>query len=352
MNLAETTASWKYEHGRYIRTGQPLSNIQATLEAAQNEGVLNRASRQIMEEVSVSIFYQERNWEKIINRCGKALSPKIIKDFSNWLGKGYVDQQALDAMELLKCMRDPAPSIEIPSNADWKDCVMTKSIQERFIPQERNGTRVSPTEIVGYAALHHPEFSEINFNALNRKLAMLLAHELGVESDPELEKIEEERFRRRRKLNDANDFSNWLKENDLNTADFKEMMAERAVCHRLHRWLMQVKQPYNKNTKAVLEELKMRGEFPELADKVAARSILLKEIPEKVEQDETVETRKLFRKHLKQTAIPWEYDYRVQIQEYGLTQQSFFMELYKSHKVREYVRTLVIDDVEDSPKES
>ena len=66
-----------------------------------------------------------------------------------------------------------------------------------------------------YAALNLPDFHEVNFNALNRKLVLALAEELGVKRDPELTAIEQERFRRREKLQDDKDFDRWLKNNDV-----------------------------------------------------------------------------------------------------------------------------------------
>jgi len=205
---------------------------------------------------------------------------------------------------------------------------------------------------VEYAVLNLPDFHEVNFNALNRKLVLFLAEELGVKSDPELVAIEQERFRRREKLQDNTDFNQWLENNDLTLDRFEELMAERAVCHRLHRWLMQVRQPHALNTTAVLEELKLHGTFPRVADKAAARAKLIREEFENPDQIETPDIPELFREHLKTTGVPWEYDWRMVIPEIGLSVEAFDWELHRSRLGREYIRDLVLGHERNPQRQS
>ncbi|NDV27675.1 TfuA-like protein [Desulfovibrio sp. JC010] len=351
LDYGEAACSWKCDAEQYIRLGEPMVNVRATLAAAVHDGIIDEGNRADMEAAAASIFYQDRTWDRVLHDFARISEAEFSDRFNAWLGQGYVDQQALDALKLVESLRNPLP-VEKGTDRQWKGAGLTQCVQDRFTLLPKAKGRVSRSEIVDYAALHHPGFNEINFNALNRKLVMLFAHELGVESDSELESIEEERFRRRRKLNDDQDFAEWMKKNDLTVEQFSEMMAERAVCHQLHRWLMQVKQPASRNTRAVLEELKMRGDYPQIADKVALRNRLIEEkvkLPDKIEQ---IETGSLFREHLVQTGIPWEYDYRVQIQEYGLSGSSFSMELYKSRFAREYMRELVLGDGKDTGNDS
>ena len=119
-------------------------------------------------------------------------------------------------------------------------------------------------------------------------------------------------------------------------------MAERAVCHRLHRWLMRVRQPHTLNTTAVLEELKLRGDFPQVADKAAARAKLIRENFENPDQIDTPDITELFRDHLKTAGIPWEYDWRMVIQEIGFSYHDFYWELHRSRLAREYILGLVL----------
>lgn len=342
LDYGEIAATWKHAGDTWMRTSEPMTNVRATLASAQQHGVLGTESCLQMESLAASIFYQDRTWERLINECSELFSPQLSKAFSTWLSRGYVDQQSLDALDLIECLHSPELPKPMESTTSWRTSTMTLSVQDRYTAVHRSKGRVSRTEIVDHAALHLPDYHEINFNALNRKLVMLLAEELGVKSSPELEKIEEERFRRRRKLKEDHEFTQWLADNDLDENEFRSLMAERAICHYLHRWMMLVKQPYAKNTKAILEEMKLRGDFPEVADKAAAKARLIREKSGNVDQMEAPDVTALFREHLQNSGIPWEYDYRVVVPEYGLSLAAFHWELHKSGLVREYMHNLIM----------
>lgn len=352
MDHAEVAATWDRNGDQYTRTSLPMANIRATLAAALKNGSLDKDVCLVLEEAAQRVYFRDRTWEEILKACAGRIPSDRITDLGTWLEANYVDQQAEDALELLKKMQTLEPLPVKEESPPWRAYRHVRDIRDRYGAIHRATGTVTRSEIVEYAALNLPEFHEVNFNALNRKLVLAMAEELGVKSDSELTAIEQERFRRREKLQDDNDFNLWLENNDLTPGRFEELMAERAVCHRLHRWLMQVRQPHTLNTTAVLEELKLRGDFPRVADKAAARAKLIREGFENPEQVETPEITDLFREHLKTTGIPWEYDWRLVIPEIGLSFEDFYWELHRSRLAREYIRDLVLGHDHDPERAS
>jgi len=130
--------------------------------------------------------------------------------------------------------------------------------------------------IAGYAALHLPDFDEVNLHASNRALVQILAELLGVDVSQEAVDKESRRFRSQQNLTEETAFTDWLSENDLILEEFNQLMIEMARCRHLQNWLL-TRKANERNTKILLDELRLQNRYKECADAVAERERIVRE---------------------------------------------------------------------------
>jgi hypothetical protein len=118
--------------------------------------------------------------------------------------------------------------------------------------------------IATYVALNAPDFDVLNFAALNRALVLVLADMLRVAvTDQDIE-VESRRFRREHDLLDPEQLESWLRSNDITQVELRALVRERALCRRLHRWLL-ASRGDGQQTRLLLDELRLRGRYAQTA---------------------------------------------------------------------------------------
>ena len=114
---------------------------------------------------------------------------------------------------------------------------------------------------------------ELRDTALNRSLALRLAHEWGVEADEAQVAAEIARLRARFRLRDDERLATWLRENDLTDREFHELALQEATLRVLRDW-RHVHRGLRLLVKPVLDELRLRGEYAEWKARTAAGALL------------------------------------------------------------------------------
>ncbi|KPH08499.1 antibiotic resistance protein [Rhizobium acidisoli] len=96
----------------------PLVNVNATLDAMDDSGLLAAGLRERLEDVANAIFFKRRTWRSIVEQCAGIAEPDRPQLLATLLSNS-VDQKRIDALELLKAVQDAR---DIRSNADlpWK----------------------------------------------------------------------------------------------------------------------------------------------------------------------------------------------------------------------------------------
>jgi hypothetical protein len=99
----------------YRALSEAMVNIRATLEAAHRGQIISDATRDVLAAAGAALFYRDRNWPALLE-AGKAAGadPAELAALRRWLPSGRIDQQADDALAMLREMReflagDPAP---------------------------------------------------------------------------------------------------------------------------------------------------------------------------------------------------------------------------------------------------
>jgi hypothetical protein len=248
----------------------------------------------------------------------------------------YVDIKRQDAISLLETLRDLPESLpQSQPNFSLVRNQFFSNLYHRDRTVLRNNTTVPLGDIAGYAALHLPDFDETNLHASNRALVQILAEILGVEvSQGEVDK-ESKRFRSQHNLTEETALTDWLAENDLTPGEFNQLMYEMARCRQLQNWLL-TRKASEKNTKILLDELRLQNRYKECADVVAERERIIREhYPNFIEENyDDLTISHLAIEHERSTGC------RVRLYDYWIKEAGFLdfellkLELLRSHLAR------------------
>jgi len=262
----------------YRALSEPMVNLRATFRRAAQEDVIDDDTCRQLIGIAKALYFPERSYAAIFQQATAAgLPDDVLKRMRQFVAASPVDLKRQDALQLLQIVRD------LPDPLPQLDATFTMTRSHLFAAQfDRDRTvrhrevDVSLATIGDFAALHAPDFNDLNFAALNRSLVTVLASLLNVQVTPAEVAQEVVRFRLKHSLRADDAFAAWLVANDLDDNEFAALMDQMALCRRLHRWFM-VRQHFERNTKTVLDELRLRNRYEGCADAAAEQERILQE---------------------------------------------------------------------------
>src|SRR4028118_1902567 len=321
----------------YRRLSEPMVNVRATFHRAKNEGIINKNLCEQLTAIAKSIYFPERTFSAIFRKAATAgILPDILEKMAHFAKENYVDIKRQDAISLLETLRDLPESLpQSQPNFSLVRNQFFSNLYHRDRTVLRNNTTVPLGDIAGYAALHLPDFDETNLHASNRALVQILAEILGVEVSQEEVDKESKRFRSQHKLTEETALTDWLAENDLTPGEFNQLMYEMARCRQLQNWLL-TRKASEKNTKILLDELRLQNRYKECADAVAERERIIREhYPNFIEENyDDLTISDLAIEHERSTGC------RVRLYDYWIKEAGFLdfellkLELLRSHLAR------------------
>ncbi|APR76364.1 Hypothetical protein A7982_01711 [Minicystis rosea] len=283
---------------------EPMVNIRKTLARARDEGVLDAATHDALIALAKETYFPERSFPQMLRAARAAGLPgDQLERLQAFLPSGYVNVKRDDAIALLEMARD-LPERRAPvAGFSVVRSHLFEALYNRDRTVRRDGVDVPLSSIGAWAALHTPDFDELNAHALNRELVGVLADLLDVRAGEDEIDAEHARFRRRRGLETTAEVDAWLEANDLDAGELRALVAELATCRKLHRWLI-TRKHFERTTKIVLDELRLSGRYAEAAEGAALTERLINQsfpvFQETVRSDLGVE--QLLREHVDATA--------------------------------------------------
>lgn len=333
----EVALVYGLEDTGYRPLSEPMVNVRATFERAKEEDVINSSLYDKFVEIAKSIYFPERTFSTIFRQAATAgLASEVINKTANFVKENYVDIKRKDTILLLQTLQDlPEVLPESSPNFSLVQNQFFASLYYRDRTVRRNNTTVPLGDIVSYAALHFPDFDEINLHAANRALVQILAEILEINVSQKEVNQESKRFRSRHNLTEETTFAEWLAQNDLSLVEFNQLVLEMARCRRLQSWLL-TRKASEKNTKFLLDELRLQNRYQECADAAARREEILQEhYPNFVEEHaDDLTISQLIIEHERHTHC------RVKLYDYWIEEAGFLdfallkLELLKSHLAR------------------
>jgi hypothetical protein len=272
--LAHATAEQDYRP-----TSEPMVNVRATFSAAENAGIINSEEHARLIAIAKGIYFIGRTFPSIFDAAlSDGLSAETVRKLGVFVSTNYVDLKRQDAIELLQTIktqfRNGTRSVASHPPFVARHSTAFETLYNRDRRVECGATSLPLESISNYVALHDPDFDELNFSALNRMVVFNFSQVFGIEASAATIDAEYERFRKRRELDDEATLSAWLEENHLSQDELRALVTQIAACRVMHRWLL-IAMWMGRTTKAILDELRLKGEYREWAEKAAAQERLL-----------------------------------------------------------------------------
>lgn len=337
------------EDTRYCRLSEPMVNVRATFRRAKNEGLIDNDLCEQLSAIAKSIYFPERTFPAIFRKATAAgISIESVEEMANFVKTKYVDLKRQDAISLLETLRDLPESLpQIKPNFSLIRNQFFTNLYHRDRTVLRNDITVPLGDIAGYAALNLPDFDKVNLQAYNRALVQILAEILGVEVSQEAVDKESRRFRSQHNLTEEAAFTDWLTENDLTPEEFNQLMLEMARCRHLQNWLL-TRKGNERNTKILLDELRLQNRYKDCADAVAERERIVRDYyPNLIEEHaDDVPISQLMIEHQRSTGC------QVRLRDEWIKEAGFLdfellkLELLRIHLARKAVQSGESDDSE------
>jgi hypothetical protein len=157
------------------------------------------------------------------------------------------------------------------------DCHLFDAQYQRDRRVKREDGEVPLSEIDSHLALHSEFFERTNWDANNRLAARVFAEVMQLNPSQEEIQSEANRFCCIHGITDDVKLGFWLENNDLSMSEFWDLMLENAKIHKLHKAL-HVSKVACRNTKTVLDHLRITGEYPSAADESAAMEMAINRV--------------------------------------------------------------------------
>ncbi len=266
--VAHAGAEWEYRS-----LSDAMVNIRQTLRRAHEAGVLDADQLALTVDLAKRRFFPERSYATLLIDAEQAgLPAEVLAALREFVRTSAVDAKRDDAIGLLSHVA--AHGVEAPPPTRVTRSHPFEALYHRDRRVRRDGTSLPLADIGAYAALQLRDFPEVNEHALHAALVDVLAEVFSVEPDEAELAAERERFVTDRRLRTEEDLDAWRRENDLNTEDFDDLIRRLAGRRALRNWFVSRKY-LERTTEDVLDELRLRGRYPAVADAAAHQQSVL-----------------------------------------------------------------------------
>jgi hypothetical protein len=254
---------------------EAMVNIRRTLGAAEQQGIISAATRDILTVTATALFYHDRNWPGLLRAAGAGgaggADAAELDALRRWLPAGRIDQQADDAMAMLREIRGFLATDPAPQQVSWSmaNTVMWEAATRRagtILSDSPAGSVPTLNIILDDIRLLGPgAFDAARGRSLLRVFAADFAARQGVTIGGERLQDAIAEFRMAMGLERGADLTLFLAANDLSAADFSRLVAAgekvRWACGQAERNALD----------DLLGDLRMRGEYAQLVTKAQAK---------------------------------------------------------------------------------
>jgi len=199
-----------------------LVDIEATLDAAQKQGVLGPADRAALQRAAEACFWRERTYPRIVEDARNAgWSDAGAEAFLAWLPGNEVRQKERDAAALFQHVAEAWDALEEPFRAGFR-FEETAAWRRLRLECDWSLQGVTPAEFDQLAAGlgGDPAFRALELEALAGVLAEEAARERDAPADAAAHEAAVRRFRRESGLERAEDVAEWMRRCGLAHADY------------------------------------------------------------------------------------------------------------------------------------
>ncbi|MDD1663028.1 MAG: TfuA-related McrA-glycine thioamidation protein [Methanomicrobiales archaeon] len=104
--VSDDEVALAFDPESFIALSEPLVNIRATLNRAEEEGIIDPGTRGILLSVASSLYYPGRTYPRMVKEAEGLADPAALDRFGRWVGEGAVDLKRRDALQALERIRE------------------------------------------------------------------------------------------------------------------------------------------------------------------------------------------------------------------------------------------------------
>jgi hypothetical protein len=251
---------------------EAMVNIRRTLAAAEQQGIISAVTAGVLLTAGTDLFYPERTWPALLRAARATQADTAELDaLWQWLPDGRVDQQAADAVAMLREMRGLLAVDPAPQQVSWSmaPTAMWEAAKRRADTLSRDGA-------AGSRPMLEPILDEIRLagpgayeaaccRSLLRVFAADFAEREGVTIDGERLHDAAAAFRMSRNLEQGTELTRFLADNDLSAEEFDRLI----VTGEMVRWACG--QAEWAAFGDLLDDLRLNGEYAQLVARARAK---------------------------------------------------------------------------------
>jgi AraC-like DNA-binding protein len=251
---------------------EAMVNIRRTLAVAEQQGIISAVTAAVLLTAGTDLFYPERTWPALLQAAGATRGDAAELDaLRRWLPDGRVDQQAADAVDMLREMRGLLAADPAPQQVSWSmaPTAMWEAAKRRADTLSRDGA-------AGSRPMLEPILDEIRLagpgayeaaccRSLLRVFAADFAEREGVTIDGERLHDAVAAFRMSRNLEQSTELTRFLADNDLSAEEFDRLI----VTGEMVRWACG--QAEWAAFGDLLDDLRLNGEYAQLVARARAK---------------------------------------------------------------------------------
>jgi hypothetical protein len=254
------------KHGTAVEGYRALSeamvNVRRTLQAAEHQGIISAATRDALSIAGTALFYGDRIWSELLTP-GRAAGADAaeVDALRQWLPAGRINQQADDAVAMLREMGGFLATNPAPQQVNW---IMATTA--RWEAAKRRAGTMSPDGTAGFTGMLESILDEIRLlgpgaveaardRGLLRFFAADFAEHAGMMIGAQRRQDAIAEFRISNGLERGADLARFLNANDLSADGFERLV----VADEMLRWACE--QAGWDGIGNLLNDLRIRGTY-------------------------------------------------------------------------------------------
>jgi cytochrome P450 len=242
----------------FASSSEATVNIRATLEAAEQAGIVSRVTHTALIELAKSCFYADRTWTSLLWKASEqGLDVKELDLLAVWLPDGRVDQKRRDALAMLRLMASKPTGVS-PKRVPW--FFEHTELWERLrhdAATERNGpgAGLDAERLVDELRLDPASYNMAATAAMLRLVMIQEARRRGASALPADRKAFTREFRWQHQLFEGSDVQRWAGEHGLHPAELERLLEDEVLYRRMQALARPQLRAY------LLDHLRLSGQY-------------------------------------------------------------------------------------------
>lgn len=262
----------------YRASSEAMVNLRATFAAALHQGLLDEPEERALVRIAKSLFYPDRTFPAILRVFRSEGAPASLVDrLAAWLPEGRVNQKRLDAIAMLRALRDDLAASASPKTVGytfehtdvWEHLVQTSHRPfDLASPTALDASPSSPEGLLEELGVRG-DLPALRVAAIARALALEEGRRHAFSPSPELVQATADTFRRERGLHGADAITAWLRDEGLDEATLTRLLRDETIV----RWAFETLRP--DMLRALPDLLRLAGGHAALLARIATKRRLL-----------------------------------------------------------------------------